>query len=153
MAYKILNKLLPVDIVNGILEYNGYSNVKNKDITVLHLYKIYNVLKISCMGSYMDVMSKKKYKAFTVRINKLKKNNYAEINFRYMTYLYMDNIKKVIKTVPRNVNKDGMHKYTKNNIIKCDECVVGRIGFDIGFCKNCDFSQCKDNEIMFYAYE
>ncbi len=154
MAYKTLSTLLPVDIVNGIMEYNGYKN--DNDVAIFHLYKIYNVLKISHMGTYMNLLiiePKSKHthhwwKSYYLgEIRKIKKYSYAEMHVEYMTAWHLIKIQIVISTVPRNISYSiSAYAYIHKYGIKCINCIRYP-----SFCINCDFSRCKDSEILVYA--
>ncbi len=154
MAYKILCTLLPLDIVNGIMEYIGHTI----NISVFHLYKIYNVLKISCMGTYMNLLiinklePKSKHTKYMEsycldRVCEIKKNSYAEIHVEFMKFMHLIKIQMVISTVPNYISYSmRAYSYIYKYGIKCINCIRSP-----RFCINCDFSQCKDSEIMSYA--
>lgn len=124
MSYKLLCHLLPVDIVNKVVEYSACYNI-NK----IHMNKIYNIAKIRLIM----------FNNTKETINKFKKYNYPELYFssdHLKNNDYITKIEKIVGIVPKILTNNVLI-YIRNNRKKC--------GWD---CAGCDFSDCKDDEIF-----
>lgn len=136
MAYKLLISLLPVDIVNKVLEYNVCSD------KLFRIHKEFNILIIKIIGA------NNKRKVYKKSINEIKKYNYAN--------LIINSGVLIIAKHHINFSKETetkIHDYVKKNCKHCKGC-----GYDIQtnfvfFCTRCDYSMCKDSEIIkFFEY-
>lgn len=125
MAYKLLGRLLPVDIVNKILDYSVYYS-KNE----LLLHKMFNLHKIQMIGLYKNdkIFDLQETRGFK---DDIKKYNYAQ------TCLYYENTIGYGYTCGTR----DIYNYIYLHVIRCDKC-------NHNYCTKCDFSACKDNEIF-----
>ncbi len=171
MAYKSLQHVLPVDIVNIILEYTI-----NYD-PMYHLNKIYNVAKIKhimrcirnmhentyhiqlAMYHYQkfdnlrNLYLRERYKYMITDINKL---NYIEIIA--LNCITLEDIKIILRRL--NMSKThiniifskacSIYKYIKKNVIYCTFCSYVHLRI-YDFCDKCDFKDCNYDEMMIYS--
>lgn len=139
--------LLPVEIVNKVLEYSVCY-----DIYEVHLYKIYNVFKIKRIGwlNKYDLGNKEE------RINKIKESKYIVSASNYGEDIYDDinKVTKIVKTVPINIAQHSReiilsYNYNSSCVIWCNICKQFNDEFTpygSYCCMDCDFSKC--NEIF-----
>lgn len=136
MAYKLLKQVLPVDIVNKVLEYNV---IYNSYVNLFLIHKTFCILKIQLIG-----LNKQS-------INEIKKYNYTWILIKYCHVL-----EKCLLELNIIYTEDAayfLNRYIDNKIKKCNKCkkidVNKYIDWDItiDFCSQCDYSMCKDDKI------
>lgn len=148
MAYKLLSRVLSVDIVNKVLEYYGdYYNTCE-----LHMHKIYNVLKIKYINyRKYDITQMDNIKDINDAINEINETKMLSyVNMKICNAWYHCNdvhyIWPKVKSFPRFINETSIWNYIEKNVINCNKCkVIPRLG---GYCHNCNFKMCKDNEIF-----
>lgn len=127
MAYQLLKQVLPVDIVNIIVEYTIYYNTHE-----LHLHKICNNKNIRFSIS---------------TIKEIRKRGCAQ-TYNMQNFTNYEKLCKIVKIVPKDIDKNEINikEYIKKNTNVCFECK--QYQYFIYYCHNCDFSNCKDNEIF-----
>ncbi len=141
MAYKILGTLLPIDIVNIVLDYKEY------DTHTFKLYRKYNVNKAIYIGRWRQRYKRIEHDYWYLyieydkmeileTIRQIKNWNYART--------YFSSFRGVINM---DVN-DNMFQYIRLNVIKCHNCLEN----NNPFCTECNFNQCKDSEIILYRH-
>lgn len=144
MAYKLLKCVLPVDIVNIIVDYSVYY-----DLGEIHMYKIYNNAKLNHILYYYEsgknIERDKKY------INDVNACNYAQVQARHMLhFIDIENMYKIVKYIPKDtINKQNhLIWYIRKHVLLCHSCGLNQLLTCIYYCNDCDFSQCKNNEIF-----
>lgn len=149
MAYKLLKCILPIDIVNIIIDYHI-----NYDLAELHMHKIYNNAKMIHINFYL-------YHSCTngrlEQIKIVKNYSYAQTFIHcFRGYRYLTNLCKIIKytgSIDNIIIKEDHARIYINIFVKhCYICMLNnKYKKNIGirkFCSECDTSACKDHEFF-----
>ncbi len=123
MAYKLLNRVLSLDIVKHILEYKGYSTSTND----LYLRKILITLNISSLKNHFswpmpdiwptEFIWTKENNAFIIK--QLKTYTYIRTYYHYYGYIEHTHLKSLLGL---NISTKHIEDYTLKNIIRCEKC-------------------------------
>lgn len=131
MAYKLLKQVLPVDIVNNILDYTS------KNTVIYHVHKILSVCVI-----YFTATSKGN---FVTIENRVKEMNYTTLYYYYFRNYKLRGIQRIINTVP----KFRIDSILYSDIIERKILTVQCQHYDIySICTNCDLSKCSDDDTI-----
>lgn len=137
MAYKFLKNVLPVDIVNKVLEYKEYNTQK------FHMNKIFNIIKMKLIC----LKTNKK------EIYEIKKYNYIEVIVSYSTTdISLDDIK--ISFTEETDSR--IYNYIKNKCKKCYFCELNKVKYNIvtvNYCELCDYTICRNDEFIDYILD
>lgn len=131
MAYKLLCSLLPVDIVEKIIEYNIFSE------KLYRIHKAFNHYKIKKIASSSDKRIS--------RINRIKNSAYSKLIILYDVYpvTHPSNTDIYVCRMFSRKTQYKINKYIVDNCKFCWECKQTNMG-----CQLCDHSMCKDEEIV-----
>lgn len=116
MTYKLLQCLLPVDIVRKVFDYSVCY-----DTTKIHMYKFFNGLNISMMHEYIEPNTDytKEYIRYRMRDIKRYSCMYILLWYDYYYGEHMRKRKKIIDIFP----KINMLLYIEEKINRCDYCI------------------------------
>ncbi len=136
MAYKLLNSMLPLDIVKQIIDY-GHNDNMNK----FHLIHLYNCRKLMNLYMYIRIPG--------VKVNSPKNFTYAETDIYCTSSTDLKMLKKIIKIVPSDIELTiyNMRKNIKKYIIKCNIC-SDPSSLILDYCLYCDYSGCTSDLIF-----
>lgn len=107
MSYKLLSRLLPVDIVNKVLDYTI-----DNDTTIYHIHKILSVCTIYFSNLFPTVITK----------DNIKKWTYAKTFTTCFRHIKLSNIQSINKTVPKFIIDNEIYNYIIEYSIESDRC-------------------------------